>query len=216
MVTPLLALTMDATEAVVFILPLLIFADIFALKAYWMRWDNHLLRYMLPPAVLGVIAGGVSLSLIPNNILKMLIATATLLVIAYKLLADYVESIDYKPQNWHSLLAGGLSGFSAALANVGAPPFTVYMLLRKTESISFIGTATLFFAIVNILKIPIYFRLNLLQWDSFLKIIWALPLVPLGVWLGRRALNYISQTIFERIMLVLLFVIVMLLLITSL
>lgn len=216
MVTPLLALVMDASEAVVFILPFLIFADIFALYAYWGDWDNQLLRFMLPPALLGVIAGGYFLSIIPNNLLKILIAIATLLVIAYKLLSDYVESIDYRPQNWHSILAGGLSGFSAALANVGAPPFTIYMLLRKVKAVSFIGTATLFFAIVNLLKIPIYVKLDLFHMDSFLSVIWAMPIIPLGVWLGRRALDYINQKTFERIMLVLLFIIVMLLLVTSL
>lgn len=212
MVTPLLALVMDATEAVVLVLPFLIFADIFALKAYWMKWDNRLLLFMLPPAVIGVIAGGRYLAIVPENTLRMIIGIATLLVIGYKLLADYFESIDYKPQNWHSILAGGASGFGAALANAGAPPFTVYMLLRKEQSISFIGTATLFFAIVNLAKIPIFIQQDLIQVDAYLSILWALPIVPLGVWLGRRALDYISQTVFERIMLILLFIIVLLLL----
>lgn len=216
MVTPLLALVMDTTEAVVLVLPLLIFADVFALRAYWKQWDNHLLLYMLPTAVLGVMAGGISLSIIPDNALKIVIGIATLLVIAYKLLADYFESIDYKPQNWHSLLTGGASGFGAALANAGAPPFTIYMLLRKVEATSFIGTATLFFAVVNLLKIPIFIQQDLIQLDSFLSVIWALPIVPLGVWIGRRSLDYISQTTFERIMLVLLFVTVILLFVTSL
>jgi hypothetical protein len=216
MVTPLLALVMDAREAVVLVLPFLIFADIFALRAYWMLWDTRLLLFMLPPAVVGVIAGGISLSIIPDNDLKIIIGIATLMVIGYKLSADYFESIDYTSQNWHSLIAGTASGFGAALANAGAPPFTVYMLLRKVESIPFIGTATLFFAVVNLLKIPIFLQQDLIQLDSFLSVIWALPIVPLGVYLGRRALDYISQIMFERIMLILLFVTVILLFVTSL
>lgn len=216
MVTPLLALVMDTTEAVVLVLPFLIFADIFALRAYWRKWDNRLLLFMLPTSVIGVIAGGISLSILSDTVLKIIIGLATLLVIAYKLMADYFESIDYKDQNWHSLLAGGASGFSSALANAGAPPFTVYMLLRKTESISFIGTATLFFAIVNLLKIPIFIQQDLIKPDAFMSVLWALPIVPLGVWLGRRSLDYISQVVFERIMLVLLFVTVILLFATSL
>lgn len=211
MVTPLLALVMDTTEAVVLVLPFLIFADVFALRVYWRKWDNRLLLFMLPSAVIGVIAGGISLSILSDTVLKIIIGVATLLVIAYKLMADYFESIDYKPQNWHSLLAGGASGFSSALANAGAPPFTVYMLLRKTESISFIGTATLFFAIANLLKIPIFIQRDLIQLDAFISVLWALPIIPLGVWLGRRSLDYISQVVFERIMLVLLFVTVILL-----
>jgi uncharacterized protein len=211
MVTPLLALVMDTREAVVLVLPFLIFADIFALRAYWKKWDNRLLLFMLPTAVIGVIAGGISLSILSDTLLKIIIGVATLLVIAYKLAADYFESIDYKAQDWHSLLAGGASGFSSALANAGAPPFTVYMLLRKTESISFIGTATLFFAIVNLLKIPIFIQRDLIKPEAFISVMWALPIVPIGVWLGRRALDYISQIVFERIMLVLLFVTVILL-----
>ena len=141
---------------------------------------------------------------------------ATLFVIVYKLIADYIETIEYKPQNWHSLLAGAASGFGSALANAGAPPFTIYMLLKKVEPIPFIGTATLFFAVINLLKLPIFVERDLIQINAFIEVIWALPIVPLGVWLGRRSLEYISQTTFERIMLALLFLTVILLFVTSL
>lgn len=214
--TPLLALVMPPADAVVLILPLLIFADIFALYAFWKQWDNRLLVVMLPPAIVGVLAGGIFLSIIPGNVLKIVIGFATLLVLLFKLLADHIAALEYKTHTWHSLLAGAVSGFGAALANAGAPPFTVYMLLRKTRSVSFIGTATLFFAIVNLLKFPIYFERGLIKPDFFATILWVLPVVPLSVWAGRRALDHISQTIFERIMLVLLFAIVILLFATSL
>jgi len=38
------------------------------------------------------------------------------------------------------------------------------------------------------------------------SILWALPLIPVGAWLGRKSLGYVNAKLFERVMLALLFV----------
>jgi len=75
----------------------------------------------------------------------------------------------------------------------------------------FIGTATLFFMLVNLMKLPIFVQQGLLDMTAVLSLWWAMPIVPLGVWLGRRALDYIDQLTFERIMMGLLVLAVILL-----
>ena len=51
----------------------------------------------------------------------------------------------------------------------------------------FIGTATLFFAIVNAMKIPIFWQQGLLDFNlDYQRVLWALPIIPLGVWIGRK------------------------------
>src|SRR5690606_3096097 len=86
----------------------------------------------------------------------------------------------------------------------GGPPFTIYMLLQKIDPIPFIATTTLYFAIINLLKVPIFLQQNLLDFNMLMSVIWALPIIPIGVWIGRRSLNYVSQKLFENIMMVLL------------
>lgn len=204
LVIPILALVMDVREAVPLILPFLIFADWFALRAYWKQWNYYYIKLMLPSALLGAIMGGLLLSAIPAIGLKILIGIFTLIVLIYKLLSDRLDTINYKHQNWHGYIASWASAFSSTLANSGGPPFTIYMLLQRVEPISFIATTTLYFTIVNLLKVPIFLWQGLVDFDLLFSVIWALPLIPLGVWIGRKSLNYISQPLFERIMMVLL------------
>lgn len=200
MMIPLLSLVMDPREAVPLTTPYLIFADWFALRAYWRKWDIEQVRLLLPMAVIGVILGGLTLSVISKELMILVIGVATLIMVIYKLVSDRFESIEYEPRAWHGYLAGLASGFASTLANAGALPFTIYMLLqKKLSSVAFIGTVTLFFAIVNLLKIPIFIQQDLLSLDSILSVIWALPIIPIGVWLGRKSLDYISQQMFERV-----------------
>lgn len=214
LIIPMLSLVMDPREAVPLTVPFLIVADWFALPVFWNKWNGYLVRLMLPSAIVGVVIGGLLLKVIPVVGLKITIGVLTLLVIGYKLLSDRLENVKYKPQSWHGYLAGWVTGITATLANIGAPSFTVYMLLQRLDPISFIGTATLFFAIVNLVKIPIFLQQGLLDFQLILSAIWALPIIPLGVWLGRKSLDYIDQQTFERIMMVLLFAVVILLFVT--
>jgi uncharacterized protein len=212
MVIPLLSVVMDPREAVPLTLPFLIFADWFALRAYWREWDMEQVRLLLPSAVIGVILGALALSRISPNLLRIVIGIATLLTIIYKLTAHRFEQLKYEPRTWHSYLAGFGSGFASTLANAGAFPFMIYMLLQKRmAAVSFIGTTTLLFTIVNLLKVPLYIQQNLFSVERILSVIWALPLVIVGVWVGRKSLNYINQQTFERVMMALLVLAVVLL-----
>src|SRR5262249_3826204 len=112
----------------------------------------------------------------------------------------------YEHRDWHGYLAGWASGFGSALANVGAPAFTAYMLLQDVDPTVFIGTATLFFAIVNFLKLPInLLSSNILNLHLLASVIWVIPVIPFGSWLGKRFVDRVNQCAFERLMLILLF-----------
>jgi uncharacterized membrane protein YfcA len=62
LIAPMLSLVMPVAEAVGIIVPLLIFADMLALRVYWGRWSWAHVRLMLPAGVLGMILGTLSLS----------------------------------------------------------------------------------------------------------------------------------------------------------
>lgn len=204
LVLPMLSLVFDPKEAVPLMVPFLVIADWFALRIYWGKWDMHQVRLMLPAGVIGVIMGALLLSVISPTLLKIAIAVFTIIVIIYKLAADTLKSLTYTPRRWHGWLAGWASGFSSTLANTGGPPFTIYLLLQSLQPIAFIGTVTLFFAVVNFLKIPLFLQQGLLNVETVLQLAWAIPLLPFGVWLGRRSVDLFDQKLFERLLLVLL------------
>jgi uncharacterized protein len=211
LITPLLSQVMPAAQAVGLVLPLLIVGDMIALRIYWGQWDIQRVRMMLPWAVVGIIMGGALLILLADNkqdlLLRRILGVFTLVMVLYKVGSDALKTVEYQPRNWHGYVAGWASGFGSALANVGAPPYTAYMLLQNVSPTSFMGTTSLFFAIVNLLKLPItLLSSNVLNLHLIASIIWVIPIIPVGSWLGKRFVAWVNPKIFERMMLFILFV----------
>lgn len=206
LVVPMLALVIDAKTAVALVVPFLIVADWFALRLYWRKWDVAQIRLMLPAAVIGVIMGGFLLSVISPNLLKIIIAVMTIIVLIYKIWSDRSPNLTYVAQPWHGYLSGWSTGLASTLANTGAPTFTIYLLMQQLNPVTFIGTTTLFFTFVNLMKVPIFIQQGLINFDLLSQVVWAFPLVPVGVWIGHQSVNRINARLFEQIMMVLLVV----------
>jgi uncharacterized membrane protein YfcA len=210
LITPLLSQIMPTSQAVGLVLPLLLIGDLIALRIYWKQWDINRIKLLLPWAVVGVALGGSLLLFLAENkqdlLLRRILGAFTLLFVVYKLGSDSLKNVRYEPQRWHGYLAGWASGFGSALANVGAPPYTAYMLLQDISPTEFMGTTTLFFAIVNFLKLPItMLSSNVLNLHLLASVVWVVPVIPVGSWLGRQFVKRVNQKVFERMMLVLLF-----------
>jgi len=193
LIVPLLSTTMPVSKAVGITLPLFVVGDWIALPVYWRQWDGRALRHMLPAAAAGVLLGAASLNILPDDVLRRVLGFFTLLIVVYKLGSDRLTALSYHPHDWHGWLAGLGAGFGSALANAGAPPFTAYMLLRRTPPTPFIATSVSFFLVVNLLKLPV-----------FVATLWVIPVIPVGVWLGKRLLQRFDQQKFEWLMLFLL------------
>lgn len=205
--TTLLSQFMPVSHAVSLALPLLMLGDAFAVYAYWRKWDMRYIRITLPAAAVGVVVGLFLLAHLPNAALRPLLGIFTLIFVLYKLASDHIKSIEYHPREWHSAFVGGATGLSSAVANAGAPPWTIYMLLRRVPPETFIGTTTLLFASINIMKLPGTIIAGLFDFHLLASIIWCLPLVPVGVFIGRRFVHKVDPVFFERLMLVLLFLV---------
>ena len=205
MAAPLLTLVMPAAEAMGMVLPMLLFADLLALRLYWRGWSVRYLRLLLPAALLGIVMGTIVLLILPDASLRRVIGAFTLLMICYKLLGERARRFRYRPRAWHGALAGWGSAFGAALANSGAAPYTAYMLLQpEMQPRVFVGTATLFFFLLNAFKVPGYLGGGVLQPAAIQAQAWAFLLIPLGFLLGYQGLRRIQARAFERLMLTLL------------
>lgn len=204
--TPLLSRVMPVSSAAALALPLLMIGDAFALPLYWRRWDIRQIQLVMPAAVIGVFAGAYFLSALPDSVLRPTLGIFTLLLFAYRVLGERLTAKQYELHNWHGYLAGAASGFGSAVANAGGPPFTAYMLLQKLNPTIFMGTTTLFFITVNLIKLPSYWVAGVMGRTSLSLILLSIPLVLLGVWAGRIFVKRVDPKAFDRWMLGLLLV----------
>lgn len=197
--TPLLSQVLPVPRAVGLALPLLLIGDAFALRIYWREWDSRIIRLMLPMAIVGIVVGTLLLANLPDEVLRPLLGLFTLTVVLYKLASDRLRQLTYEPHTWHGYFVGVVAGLGSALANTGGPPFTAYLLLQKVSPQTFIGTTTLFFAIINLLKLPIQLQAGVVDLSLFFSVLWVVPLIPVGVWIGRRLVDWMNPRFFETV-----------------
>jgi uncharacterized membrane protein YfcA len=198
--TPMMALVLPADQVIGLILPILMFADIFAVALHWRRWDRKLILLLLPGSIFGVTIGTVFITNAPTEALRTLLGVIVLLFALYKLFEKRILAwMTYQSRNWHGLVAGTITGFSSALAHTGGPPVSIYLLMQKVTPAVFIATSALFFFILNWIKVPYYFYADLFDFNRLLQLSWLMPLVPAGVWTGRWAAFKVDRLTFERI-----------------
>ena len=203
-ITPILSLILPVSLAVGVVLPMFIFADAFAIYSYWREWDGRLVARMLPAAFVGVLAGTFLLAQLSANALRISLGVFVLILVAYKFASDRVKSLQYQSRAWHAPAAGALSGLASAMFNNGGPPFNSYLLLYKLPPRTFIATAALFFALVNLLKLPGFLYTGVLNVPLLLSFWWVFLFIPLGIWGARLLIVRLNQNVFEWIVIVLL------------
>jgi hypothetical protein len=205
MATPLMALVLPANRVLGLVLPMLMIADIFAVSWLWGYWRRQLVLLLLPGGILGVTLGAYVIVNAPTALLQALLGGVILLFAAYKLFEDrLLGDFHYQPHAWHGLLAGTTAGFASSLAHTGGPPISIYLVLQHVSPVTFNATTALFFAILNWVKAPYYLYAGLFDWGLLWRAVWALPLLPVGVWLGARMARQINPQVFERIIILLL------------
>jgi uncharacterized membrane protein YfcA len=204
LLTPILALVLPVASAVGVLLPMLMVGDVFALRMYWKEWDLDLVKRMLPAGVLGALVGTFLLSSISTNGLRIILGIFVLVMVAYKFLGDRIEGMRYEPRPWHAPAAGFLSGVASGMFNSGGPAFSSYLLLQKLEARPFIATTAIYFALLNLLKVPGFLYTGVLDLPLLFSLWWVFPFIPIGIWVARLTLTRVSPSAFEWIIIALL------------
>jgi uncharacterized membrane protein YfcA len=213
--TPMMALIMPADRVLGIVLPILMFADIFAVSMYWRRWNLRLVLLLIPGALAGVTIGTLFITNAPTQTLRLGLGVIVLVLTVYKIFEPRIlPHLRYQPHRWHGLLAGTVTGFSSTLAHSGGPPVGIYLLLQHVTPQVFIATSAIFFFLLNWIKVPYYMYAHLFDLQALVQIVWLMPLVPLGVWIGKRFGDRVSKQVFDRIIVVLLAISALLLIVT--
>ena len=204
LLTPILSLILPVSLAVGVLLPMLIFGDAFAVTSYWREWDGKLVWRMLPAGVVGALAGTFLLTSLSPNAMRIALGVFVLLLVVYKFASDRIKRLSYQPRRWHAPAAGALSGLASGMFNNGGPPFNSFMLLQKLPPRPFIATTALFFALLNLVKVPGFLYTGVLNLPLLLSFWWVFLFIPLGIWAARRMVSRLNQQAFEWVVIVLL------------
>lgn len=97
---------------------------------------------------------------------------------------------------------GTLAGFTTMVANAGGPVMAMYFLAARFPVKAFLGTAAWFFAVVNLVKVPISVGLGIITPSTLLLVLVLVPGLVAGALIGRWIANRIAQRVFDLVVVV--------------
>jgi len=186
--TPLISLYLPPLEAAALVLPTLIMQDLISTWWYRKDWDAWNLKVLLPGALLGMGLAWIFASYVTDSALRIVVGTIGISFVIHTILkrapAKGVRKTALSGVFW-----GGVSGFTSFLSQAGGPPYQAHVLPQRMPKLTLVGTTTIFFAIVNALKIGPYFALGQFNMRNFATSLMLLPLAiaanAFGIWLVR-------------------------------
>ena len=196
---PILALVIPAVTAAGLLLPVYVVSDMFGLWVYRKHFDKRVLAIILPGAVVGVGIGWATAHIVPEAAVTLLIGVIGLAFAANLLLRRPPEGPPRPAKVAPGLFWGVITGFTSFVSHSGAPPYQIYVQPMGLPTAVYAGTTTVFFAIVNAVKLIPYAALGQLNPDNLrIAAMLCLPAI-FGVWLGLRLLRIIPQALFYSI-----------------
>jgi uncharacterized protein len=191
---PVLVLVMEPIPAAAMMLPILIVQDAVGVWAFRKDWDRSLIIWMLPGALIGIIAGWwFSASVDPNAVKGMVGAIA--LAFGINRLAEgygWGLHIPRTLPHWPGVFLGALSGFTSHIAHAGGPPYQVWALTRGLNRATYAGTSAILFAAMNWAKVPAYAALGQFTSANLILSLLFMPVAIAATFAGVALVKHVS------------------------
>lgn len=190
---PLLALVISVPQAAALMLPLLIIMDMRTIQYYRRHLNWQVLKGVLPAAVLGIAAGGLFMGSLSDQLLQIGLGLFCIVFALWASLSSLFAKLSGAAWLW-----GTISGLSSTFIHAGGPPINIYLISLKMNKLEWLATAGVLFGLMNLIKL-IPYTINS-QWNMQLIIIAAMltPVAWLGVSVGKRIQEKISEQYFTQ------------------
>lgn len=206
LVVPLMAIVFPARESIGLVLPMLIFADVFAVLRYRRHADWRLILRLLPCVAVGLIGGWLALRYLTDATLKPVLGFLVLALVLLQLAMDRWGHWlgEHLPGHWGwAAFLGILAGFATMVGNLAGAVMTLYLLGMRLDKHRFMGTNAWYFMIVNWAKVPFYWHEGLITGRSLLTDLAFAPVIAAGAFAGMKAFNLMTVKLFKWLMLTL-------------
>ncbi len=209
---PLMMLVMPVDKVAATLLPLLILCDMNAIYNHWHNKDWGPILRVYVPAVGGILLGalvwwwvgreGVERYSLPiKRFVGVIAILFALYIIAKEASMQWVERHKAGPKT--AVLAGVTAGFTSTIAHAAGPIVSLYMFSLGMGKSLFVGTVAWTFTLINLTKLPFYVGVGLVDFSVLRFDVFLIPLIPIGSYLGKWMHHRVSESLFNRVILVL-------------
>lgn len=198
---PLLALVMDPVAGAGVLLPILMVQDVVSVWAFRKSYDRRTLMITIPGAVVGIFAAWWLASAINADAVRGFVGAIALSFGVYRLLPllGWQPRLSGPVPEWGGVVMGGISGFTSQIAHAGGPPFQIWALSRNFPHLVFVGTSSIFFAVINWMKVPAYAALGQFNAQNMTLTAIFLPLAIVSTLAGVKLVKHVSPERFNMI-----------------
>jgi uncharacterized protein len=153
-----------------------------------------------------VAGAGVFAAHVNESAVRFLVGFISLAFVGFTLIRDRLREREPAPANvLPGAFWGALSGFTSSISHAGGPAFLVYVMPQKLEPNIFAGTSVIFFAMVNILKLPSYLLLGQFSAENLLASAALMPAGIVATYVGVGMMRRVPAGYFYNIILILSF-----------
>lgn len=197
---PVLSLVMPPVQAAALLLPLLLAMDAVGLWTWRGTFHRPTLVAMLPAAVVGIAVGGLTAAVTSESLVRLIVGVVAL---GFVLRTVWPRRAPSTPRRSRvsAWFWGAVAGFTSFVAHAGGPPYQVHVLPLRLDPRVYTGTAVVFFAIVNAVKVVPYAALGQFDARTMLSALVLLPLAALAVVVGAALVRRMRTEVFYPFML---------------
>ncbi|WP_041860728.1 sulfite exporter TauE/SafE family protein [Candidatus Puniceispirillum marinum] len=203
---PILLFVLPPKLALAVLLPIFLLTDIGVLFIWYKFCNWRIVSIMCLFALLGQVAGWLLFDYFTDVMLTALIGVVAVVtgvkywidIIRNSALSVLVAYVDKRIWQRAALWCG-LSGISSFISLSGGIPAQVFLLPHRVSRQAFVGTFSVYFMVIDLLKTPLYLQLDLFTNDSLHISAMLLPVVPIGVFLGWWLNKRMNDRIFYHI-----------------
>jgi uncharacterized membrane protein YfcA len=196
---PVLALVVSPVTAAGLMLPVYVVSDMFGLYAYRHAFDKRVLAIMVPGTTLGVVLGYFTATLVPEDLVTVLVGMIGVVFALNLLMRRKVQVEPRQAEVAPGLFWGTITGFTSFVSHSGGPPYQVYTLPLGMKKAVYAGTSTIAFAYVNAIKLIPYYLLGQITLHSLEKVLVLMPVAAVSVFAGVRLVKWLPEKLFFQL-----------------
>jgi uncharacterized membrane protein YfcA len=197
---PLLAIIFGGKVSAGLMLPMLIMADLFAVKYYHRHANWHFLIKLFPSAAIGVLVGTWLGNVVDDQVFKTIMSVIIFASLGLMLWMEKANKDKIPDYLWFALLMGFVGGVTTMVGNLAGSVMALYLLSMRLPKNEYIGTAAWFFLAINLFKVPFHlFSWHSIDLNSFLLNLISLPFIALGAWAGIVIVKRIEEKYYRRL-----------------
>lgn len=197
---PVMALGMSPVLAAAILLPILLVQDVFSVRAFGAQRSGPILMRMLPGSCLGIFGGWALANFVSVAAVEAAVGLIALGFGLQRIRAERRGVAARVGPPWQGVAMGAVAGFTSQIAHAGGPPFQMHVLPMKLPRDIFLGTSSVFFAVINWLKVPAYAALGTFTPANMALAAALLPAALLSTWAGTVLVRRVDGPRFYAIM----------------